>query len=161
MKRILCLCVVVFGLTAFTHCLLAADPVELMVKRTESMDQITGLKRGVMEEYTRDGTKVMTVIHLYKEGKLAATSRFTSALGRSILQEVDENADGFYELRIISPSDDPNSVEVFHVEKDGSLKPASSAKLKEYREYAKRMQEFGVFMRGEIEKAAQELNGKK
>jgi hypothetical protein len=161
MKSILCLCAVAVGLTACIHALLATEPAELAVKRTESIDQVTGLKRGVMEEYTRDGTKVMAVIHLYKKGKWAASSRFTYAFGRSILQEGDEDADGFYELRIISPSDDPNTVEVFHIEKDGTLKPASSAKLKEYREYAKQMQEFGVFMRGEIEKAAQELNSKK
>lgn len=161
MKRILSVSAFIFGLTALTKVLLAAEPAELAVKRTESIDQVTGLKRGVMEEYTRDGTKVMSVIHLYKEGKLAASSRFTYTFGRKILQEGDEDADGFYELRIITPSDDPDSVEVFHVEKDGTLKPASATKLKEYRQHAKQLQEFGYFMRGEIEKAAQELNDKK
>lgn len=131
----------------------AVEIGELSVKKTETKDSTTGQKRSVIEEYTRDGVKVMSVIHLYKEGKLASSSRFTYAFGRKVMQEGDEDGDGFYELRIITPSDDPNLVEVFQVEKDGAIKPASAAKLKEFRNQAEKQEAVGKKMREEIEKA--------
>lgn len=160
MKRILNLGAIIVGLIGFNHCSSAADQEALKIEKIETIDPATGQKRAVMEKYARDGNNVITIIHLYKDGKLTASSRFTYAFGRKILQEGDEDADGFYELRIITSSDDPNYVEVFHVEKDGTLKPASAAKLKDYRQSAKQQQELGEFMRGEIEKAKREQSGK-
>ncbi|HEY1170515.1 MAG TPA: hypothetical protein VGH19_04020 [Verrucomicrobiae bacterium] len=161
MKRILTLYTVIVGLIAFSYDIHAEEPTELTVKRTESFDRTTGLKRGVMEEFSRNGTNVVRILSLYKEGKLTSVSRFIYVNGGSKIQEIDQDADGFFELRVISPSEDPNTVEVLEAGKDGSLKPASSAKLKEHRQYAKQLQELGVFMRGEIEKAAQEPDNKK
>jgi len=160
MKRILNLGAIIVGLIGFNHCSSAADPEALKIEKTETIDPVTGQKRAVMEKYTRDGNNVISIIHLYKDGKLTASSRFTYAFGRKILQEGDEDADGFYELRIITPSDDPNSVEVFQVERNGTIKPASAAKLKEYREYALKQEKLGEFMRGEIEKVKGEQSGK-
>jgi len=153
MRKTLILGILSVSLVIWNQIASAAETSELSVKRIETKYSITGQKRSVIEEYTRDGVKVMSVIHLYREGKLVSSSRFTYAFGRKVMQEGDEDADGFYELRIITPSDDPNSVEVFRVEKDGAIKPASAAKLKEFRNQAEKQEAVGKLMREEIEKA--------
>jgi hypothetical protein len=155
------LIIALFGLAVIYHPVFAAEPSELTVKRTESVDPDTGLKRGVIEEFSRNGTNVIKVIHSYTKGKLVSTGRFIYVNGHSVSHELDADADGFFELRIITPSENPELAEVFHVERDGSLKSASSAKLKDIRQGLANIEEAMTILRKEIEKAAQEISDQK
>ena len=90
---------------------------------------------------TRDKQKMILFVETLRDSKRESASRFYLHNGSTVLQEADEDGDGFFELTVFYDKDGLLT-EMFERKKDGTVLPVSSSRLEESKRADKDLTKF-------------------